>query len=654
MTIKRREFLGTVAAGSAVLTMPGFLSGCGIQSAMGIGGKTPENPFMEWFGVDQPTVARVMSELTARGADAADVYFQHSRSNSLTLEDGIVSSANSRIRQGVGLRVVIGEQTGYAFTEDLTLPSMLAAARTASAIASGSQVVAPQSFNPSSAGDLYTTTVPWANVGIDQKLPILKMVEAKTKAKDPAIDKVAVFWADGTGVMSELTARGADAADVYFQHSRSNSLTLEDGIVSSANSRIRQGVGLRVVIGEQTGYAFTEDLTLPSMLAAARTASAIASGSQVVAPQSFNPSSAGDLYTTTVPWANVGIDQKLPILKMVEAKTKAKDPAIDKVAVFWADGDERVMIATLDGRLVMDHRPMTRVTVVATAKKGDETQTGYSNIAAREEISWYTEERLNRMVDEAVERTMIQFEARRPPAGEMPVILASGASGILLHEAIGHGMEADFNRKGTSIYTDMMGKKVAEPFVTVVDQADIPNERGALNFDDEGNKAGRTVMVEDGILKSYLHDQISAQQYGLKPTGSGRRESYRFAPMPRMTCTFMEDGPHTKDEIIAAVDHGIICETYTNGQVQIGAGDFTFYVKNGWLVEKGKVTAPIKDVNIIGNGPEALKRITMVANDARLDTGGWTCGKNGQSVPVSQGIPTVLVSNMTVGGENVS
>ena len=513
MTIKRREFLGTVAAGSAVLTMPGFLSGCGVQGATAIAGNTPENPFMEWFGVDQSTVARVMSE---------------------------------------------------------------------------------------------------------------------------------------------LTARGADAADVYFQHSRNNSLTLEDGIVSSANSGIRQGVGLRVVIGEQTGYAFTEDLTLPSMLAAARTASAIASGSQVVAPQSFNPSSAGDLYTTTVPWANVGIDQKLPILKMVEAKTKAKDPAIDKVAVYWADGDERVMIATLDGRLVMDHRPMTRVTVVATAKKGDETQTGYSNIAAREEISWYTEERLNRMVDEVVERTMIQFEARRPPAGEMPVILASGASGILLHEAIGHGMEADFNRKGTSIYTDMMGKKVAEPFVTVVDQADIPNERGALNFDDEGNKAGRTVMVEDGILKSYLHDQISAQQYGLKPTGSGRRESYRFAPMPRMTCTFMEDGPHTKDEIIAAVDHGIICETYTNGQVQIGAGDFTFYVKNGWLVEKGKVTAPIKDVNIIGNGPEALKRITMVANDARLDTGGWTCGKNGQRVPVSQGIPTVLVSNMTVGGENVS
>ena len=330
------------------------------------------------------------------------------------------------------------------------------------------------------------------------------------------------------------------------------------------------------------------------------------------------------------------------------------DPAIDKVAVYWSDADERVMIATLDGNLVTDHRPMTRVTAVVTARKGSEVQTGYSNIAAREEFAWYTEERLTSMVKEAVDRTMIQFEARRPPAGEMPVILASGASGILLHEAIGHGMEADFNRKGTSIYSDMIGKKVAEPFVTVVDQATIPRERGALNYDDEGNVAGRTVMVENGILKSYLHDEISAKQYGLKPTGSGRRESYKYSPMPRMSCTFMEDGPHTKDEIIAAVDHGIICETYTNGQVQIGAGDYTFYVKNGWLVENGKVTAPIKDVNIIGNGPESLKRITMVANDARLDTGGWTCGKNGQSVPVSQGIPTVLVSNMTVGGENVS
>jgi TldD protein len=455
-------------------------------------------------------------------------------------------------------------------------------------------------------------------------------------------------------VMSELSANGADTADIYFQHQRSNSLSLEDGIVNRADSGIAQGVGLRVVIGDQTGYAFTEDLALPAMLAAARTAAAIASGTAAVAPQSYNPLKTGDLYVTRVPWADVGIDRKLPLLQYVDAKARAADPAVEKVSVSWSDADERVLIATLEGKLIMDHRPMTRLTAMVTASKEGESQSGYSNIAAREDFSWYTDERIDRMIEEAVERTMILFEATRPPAGEMPVILAAGASGILLHEAIGHGMEADFNRKGTSIYSDMMGKKVAEPFVTIIDQGTIPNQRGALNYDDEGNECGRTVMVENGILRSYLHDSISSRQYRVGTTGSGRRESYKHAPMPRMTCTFMEDGPHTRDEIIAAVDHGIIAETYTNGQVQIGAGDYTFYVKNGWLVEGGKVTAPIKDVNIIGNGPESLKRITMAANDAKLDTGGWTCGKNGQRVPVSQGIPTVLVSKMTVGGQNVS
>ncbi len=512
MTIKRRDFLGHMAAGSAIVSMPAFLSGCGVQQATQVTTPTPENPFMTWFGVDEATIARVMAELTANGADTADLYFQHQRANSLAMEDGIVSSANTSISQGVGLRVVIGERTGYAFTENLTLESMLGAARTAAAIA------------------------------------------------------------NGTGA---------------------------------------------------------------------------------VAPQAYNPKKTGDLYTTAMPWADVGIHKKLPLLKYVEENARKGEPSIAKVSVNWADADERVLIATLDGHLVMDHRPMTRMSVMLTANRDGETQSGYSNVAAREDFSWYTEDRLDAMIQEALDRTTILFEARRPPAGEMPVILAAGASGILLHEAIGHGMEADFNRKGTSIYSDMIGKKVAEPFVTIVDQGTIPNERGALNYDDEGNECGRTTMVENGILRSYLHDSISARQYKVGTTGSGRRQSYRHSPMPRMTCTFMEDGPHTKDEIIAAVDHGIIAETYTNGQVQIGAGDYTFYVKNGWLVEGGKVTAPIKDVNIIGNGPESLKRITMAANDAKLDTGGWTCGKHGQRVPVSQGIPTVLVSSMTVGGENV-
>jgi TldD protein len=468
----------------------------------------------------------------------------------------------------------------------------------------------------------------------------------------PFMDWFGVDHAPIERVLRELGTGGADTADLYFQHQRLNSIVLEDGTISRASSRIQQGVGIRSVVGDQTGYAFTEDISLPSMLAAAQTAAAIAKQTRRVPPIAFHYKQTGDLYHIQVPWSDVGIEQKLPLLRRVEALAKAADPAVEKVRIYWADADERVMIAGLDGSIVTDHRPMTRVSLHLTARKNGQVQTGGTNIAARQDLSWYTEERLRQLVSDAVERTLILFEARRPPAGELPVILAAGASGILLHEAIGHGLEADFNRKGVSIYSDMLGKKVAEPFVTVVDQASLPHERGALNYDDEGKRCGRTVLVENGVLGSYLHDSISARHYKRQPTGSGRRQSYKHAPLPRMTCTFMEDGPHSREEIIGAVQNGIIAETYSNGQVRIGAGDFTFFIKNGWLVENGKITAPIKDCNIIGNGPEALTKISMVANDGRLDTGGWTCGKDGQSVPVSQGMPTVLVSSLTVGGVN--
>lgn len=457
-----------------------------------------------------------------------------------------------------------------------------------------------------------------------------------------------------TKVLSELGTAGVDHADVYFQHSRSNSIVLEDGIISKASSSVDQGVGLRVVVGDQVGYAYTEDLTLESMLKAAKTAAAIAStGTQSVAPVDFTQNELGGFYTTKVPWSAVGIEKKLPILQSAEAKTKALDPAVDKVRISWSDYEEKVLVADLSGNIFVDTRPMTRMWVSVTAKKGEETQSNASNIAGRHGLDWYTDERIDMVCKQAVDRTMILFDAIRPAAGELPVVLAAGASGILLHEAIGHGMEADFNRKGTSIYSEMMGKKIAPDFVTIVDDGTQEGERGALNVDDEGTPCERTVLVENGVLNSYLHDRISAKHYGLaKSTGSGRRESFRHTVMPRMRSTYMMDGPHTKDEIIASVKNGIIAETFTNGQVQIGAGDFTFYIKNGWLIEDGKVTAPIKDVNIIGNGPEALQRVTMAANDFALDTGGWTCGKDGQSVPVSQGLPTVLVSKMTVGGEN--
>ncbi len=505
---KRRDFLVGLTASSAVVTMPGFLAGCGLQSANTLTSPVPDNPFLDWFDVDQSVLATTMSALTSKGADFADLYFQHARKHSMTVENGVVSSGGVTIDQGVGLRAVVGDQVGFASTEDMTLPS------------------------------------------------------------------------------------------------------LRNAAISAAGSM---------------------------------------AGSPALAPNSFAPAAVGELYATAIPWSEIGAEPITAMLHFVEERVRKADPAIESVIVRWNDSDERIMIATADGRLVTDRRPMGELTIVVTARKGESVQTGFTNIAAREELSWFSEERLLQAVTEVVDRTMIQFDARRAPEGDMPVVLASGTSGVLLHEAVGHGMEADFIRNGNSAYVDMIGKKVAEPIVSIVDQANMRQERGALNYDDEGNQTGRTTMVEDGVLKSYLHDQLSAKHYETETTASGRRESFRYPPMPRMTCTYMEDGPHTKEEIIAAVDHGIVCETYVDGAVKIGPGDYTFSVKNGWLIENGKITAPIKDVSISGIGPETLSQISMVANDLRMDVGGWTCGKNGQNVPVSQGVPTVLVSEMSVG-----
>ncbi len=456
-----------------------------------------------------------------------------------------------------------------------------------------------------------------------------------------------------SSVLGALTERGADQAEAYFQHSRGTSIRYEDGIISQASTSIDQGVGLRTVIGDRTGYAYTEDLSLQAMLGAARTAASIAAGGYAAPPQAFSLRDIGPgYYSLAVPWSDVGIDQRLPLIERLAALANAADPRVRRVTIDWADAESRVLIADMHGMCVEDHRPMTRLTLTLTAEQNGELQTNRANISGRRGIDWYTEEQLQQLVRDAVDRTMILFDAVRPPAGEMPVVLASGPSGILLHEAIGHGMEADFNRKGTSIYADMMGEQIASDFVTIVDDGTIDNERGALNVDDEGVACERTVLVDQGRLVSYLHDSISARHYGIASTGSGRRQSFRHAPMPRMRCTFMEDGPHTRDEIVASVERGILAESFTNGQVQIGAGDYTFYIRNGWLIEDGRITAPIKDCNIIGNGPETLRRITMAAADGHLDTGGWTCGKDGQSVPVSQGIPTVLVSSLTVGGDN--
>jgi TldD protein len=472
-----------------------------------------------------------------------------------------------------------------------------------------------------------------------------------TRSAPAALDAFAVSEAIVTRVLAEALARGGDFADLYFQSRRSCTIGMEDGLVSRASSSVDRGVGVRVVRGDQTGYAFSETLEPAAMLRAARTAASIATGSASVAPQEIVATSAHDLYAIVEPWDEVDVARRVPLLRRADALARAMDPTIEKVGLSLADTDEHVVVVTSEGTLLADRRPMTRMHCAITMVREGVVQSSMSNIAARRGIDWYDDERLRALCADAVARTAILFEARRPPAGEMPVVLAAGASGILLHEAVGHGMEADFNRKGVSIYARMIGRPVAPPCVTIVDSAMHPHERGSLNFDDEGSATEETVLVEDGIMRSYLHDRISARHYGVAPTGSGRRQSFRHSPMPRMRCTYMRPGTHSREEVIGAVKRGILAETFANGQVQIGGGDFTFYIKNGWMIEDGRLTAPIKDVNIIGNGPEALRRITMLADDMRMDTGGWTCGKDGQMVPVSQGMPTTLVSHLTVGGE---
>jgi TldD protein len=455
--------------------------------------------------------------------------------------------------------------------------------------------------------------------------------------------------------LSAALARGGDTADLFFQHRVTSVLALEDGETNRASAHVELGVGVRVVRGDQTGYGFTEDLTREALLEAARTAAAIADGPAREGPTRFEvaPRPRGR-YPSRRPGEDVRPEEKLPILAGLNESVFSLDPRVVKVNVQLYDESGAILIADSSGRLVEDVQPMTVLAVSCVAEQDGRREQNSYNVAARSDHGFYVPERLSRVARETVARTTVLFDAVPPPAGEMPVVLAAGSSGILLHEAIGHGMEADFNRKGISIYADKIGKRVAQPFVSIVDEGTLQETRGALHVDDEGNPAGRTVLVDGGVLATYLHDAISARRYGVAPTGNGRRESYRYAPLPRMRATYMLPGPHTREEIVGSVKRGIYCSHFSNGQVQIGAGDFTFYVKNGYLIEDGKLTRPIKDVNIIGNGPKVLERVDMVGNDLEIDEGGWTCGKDGQSVPVSQGMPTVRVSSLTVGGRGGS
>ncbi len=454
-------------------------------------------------------------------------------------------------------------------------------------------------------------------------------------------------------VISAAMEKGADYADLFFEHTLENYSSLEDGKVNSAYSNIGYGVGIRVLKGEQTGYAYSESITADAMLKAARTAANIADGTAVVSPVRINEFISPSYYPLKTSWEDTSVKDKIPFIQRMNDNIFAADKQVIKVNAVLGDSTSYILFFNSDGELAWDYRPMVLLYGVCIMEKNGQVENFFVGRSHRMGSEFLTNELIDELSKEVVAKTSLLYSATKPKAGEMEVVMGAGESGILLHEAIGHAFEADFNRKNTSIFADKMGQKVAEDFVKIVDDGTLQGKRGAINFDDEGNPTEKTVIVNNGILTSYLHDRISAKYYKVNPTGNGRRQDFRNIPIPRMRCTYMENGPHKRDEIIASVKNGVYVESFSNGEVNIGQGDFTFFVKLGYLIENGKLTKPIKDFNIIGNGPQALADMIMVGDDLEINNGIWTCGKDGQGAPNSMGIPTVKIKKLTVGGINV-
>ena len=445
-------------------------------------------------------------------------------------------------------------------------------------------------------------------------------------------------------------SRGGDYSDLYFEYTTYFNLLLKDSEVSSGGFHTDFGVGIRVIKGEKTGYAYSESTELKDMLNAARAASAIAGASGESRTYRHVTDTVIDMYPVQEDWRHKSASAFVPFLKSLEQKVFAKDSRIVKVIARLSDSVSDVMMYNSLGELTFDTRPMGSVTVTAIFQQGGKTENKSASRSFRTGAELISDALTDELAEEAVKGIDERFDAIRPKGGQMSVVMGAGASGILLHEAMGHAFEADFNRKGQSIFSDKMGKQVCPKGINVVDDGTVMYNRGSGNYDDEGVPGQKTYMIEDGVLTSYLHDRISAAWYGVESTGNGRRENFRYNPIPRMRATYMESGNAAPEEIIASVKNGIHVDEFSNGQVKIGEGDFTFYVKSGWLIENGRLTAPVKDINVIGNGPQALADIVAVGNDLKIDNGTWTCGKE-QSVPVSCGMPTVLVNNLIVGGE---
>jgi TldD protein len=450
---------------------------------------------------------------------------------------------------------------------------------------------------------------------------------------------------------ARLMGPGVDFGDLYFEHSRRESWTVEDGIVKDGAHSIEQGVGVRAISGEKSGFAYSDDIRVDALLDSAGAARAIS--------RDGNSSSAGqrvavagrELYAPIDPVDGLSPEKKIAVLREIDAFVRAADARVQQVIVSLAGGVDTILVARSDGVLAADIRPMVRFNVQVIVEQNGRRESGYSGGGGRysyEEL--FSDGRPQAIAREALRQALVNLEAVDAPAGTMPVVLGSGWPGVLLHEAVGHGLEGDFNRKGTSVYTGRIGERVAAPGVTIVDDGTLAGRRGSLNIDDEGTPSQYNTLIEDGILRGYMQDSLNARLMGVAPTGNGRRESFAHLPMPRMTNTYMLAGNYDPAEIIASVEKGLYAPNFGGGQVDITSGKFVFSASEAYLIENGKITRPVKGATLIGNGPETMTRVSMVGRDLRLDEGVGICGKDGQSVPVGVGQPTLKIDAMTVGG----
>jgi TldD protein len=456
-------------------------------------------------------------------------------------------------------------------------------------------------------------------------------------------------------LMSQIMSRQVDYADIYFEYTRHETWSLEEGKVKAGSHNIDQGVGIRAVSGEKTGFAYSDELAMPALENAASAARAIArSGTDKQLQIGWSPTSRKSLYTAVDPIDTLADQDKIDLLERVEAEARRQDPRVSQVMAGLSSVHNVMLVAASDGTLAADIRPMVRLNVTVIVEQNGQREQGGAGGGGRFGLSVFNDgDKALEYARDAVRQALIKLEAKAPPAGMMPVVLGPGWPGILLHEAIGHGLEGDFNRKGTSAFSGRLGEQVASSLCTIVDDGTIADRRGSLTVDDEGTPGQNTVLIEDGILKNYMQDKVNARLMNMQPTGNGRRESYGNLPMPRMTNTYMLAGESDPDEIIASVERGLYAVNFGGGQVDITSGKFVFSTSEAYMIENGKVTYPVKGATLIGSGPEVLNHVSMVGNDLALDDGVGTCGKEGQSVPVGVGQPSMKIDQLTVGGTEV-